>query len=104
MIAVKINFNERSFLLPESHSDYEMEYITDHKSMIESYIRASDILLNDLSEGKDISESHHRVLFIKNELADFKEVTGIIGTPFDSRDVALYIIENNIEIILEMDI
>lgn len=104
MIAVKINLNERSFLLPESHSDYEMGYITEHKSMIESYIRASDILLNDLSEGNDISESHNRVLFIKNELADFKEVTGIIGTPFDSRDVELYIYENNIDVVLEMDV
>lgn len=96
MRAVKITIKNKSFLLPDSHSDnYKFPgYINANQENIIKCIDAYDAWLpnplQDMGETPDMSE--------------FKEKTGIIGIPFNLHDVDLYILDRNVEILLQVDL
>ncbi|MEG7664971.1 hypothetical protein U0D24_21610 [Hafnia paralvei] len=105
MNAIKLTINGRDFLLPETHSDYPSGYLEDHKELIIRYIesetRLLDLMANEYGS-ESYEEAYKRVRFLTKELANFKEVTGIIGHPFDARDVGLYIIDKNVTVVLQL--
>lgn len=47
----------------------------------------------------EMQNAMNRIRILKSELTEFKARTGIIGTPFDSRDTDLYIAANHVEVI-----
>lgn len=94
MQATRIYIEGNSFLLPLSHADnYEFpSYIAEHKSdisrCVEAYKGWAKDPLDDMPPTPDMTE--------------FKEKTGIIGAPFNLHNVDLYIIDRNVDVVLEV--
>ena len=96
MQAILINIDRSKFLLPISHSDnYEFpSYIVENKQNIIDRIKAYKTWVKDTLQPMPPMP----------DMAKFKEKTGIIGVPFDMRDVDLYIIDKNIDVVLEVEL
>ena len=96
MQAILINIDRSKFLLPISHSDnYEFpSYIVENKQNIIDCIKAYKTWVKDTLQPMPPMP----------DMAKFKEKTGIIGVPFDMRDVDLYIIDKNIDVVLEVEL
>ncbi|TDB42073.1 hypothetical protein [Photorhabdus luminescens] len=104
---VLININNCKFLLPEPIGDYEFpSYILKHKQLIIDYIEVSNSMLKYGGEpfSEEMQQCDNRAKHIRYQLADFKAITGIVGFPFDMRDVDLYIINNSLNIASEFNI
>lgn len=97
MKAIKIKIREAEFLLPETHSDYEFpSYILNNKEAIIQYIaKSKEVLKNPLAD--------HNFNDTLN-MDEFKKKTGIIGWPFDMRDINLFALDRNIEITAEIEL
>ncbi|HAS1203978.1 TPA: hypothetical protein I3821_004064 [Enterobacter cloacae] len=106
MRAVKIKIDDQFFLLPDGFDYVFPDYINEHKPTIEQYIAAGKETIDAMKNyGKtDTTELQKRTRLLKNELAEFKARTGIIGFPFDSRDVDLYAASNAIDIVALFDL
>lgn len=94
MRTVKIIIKNKSFLLPESHSDnYEFPtYINENKENIIKCIDAyDDWLPNPLKDMGKIPD-----------MSEFKAKTGIIGIPFNLHDVDLYILDRKVDVVMEV--
>lgn len=100
MQVAKINIAGKSFLLPETHFDnYEFPtYILENLSLLEEFITkgvaamkkfSTDPFGDHLSDLPDVSE--------------FKQVTGIMGNPFDMRDIEMYLLSNPVDVVVEID-
>ena len=96
MKAIKIKIGGSSFLLPDSHDNYDFPaYILEHKKAIKSHIDAGKKLASDpLTD-------HFKGLA---DMSEFKQTTGIIGYPFNVHDPDLYAIDRDVEIVLEIDL
>ena len=96
MQAILINIDRSKFLLPVSHSDnYEFpSYIVENKQNIIDCVKAYKTWLKDTLQPMPPMP----------DMKEFKEKTGIIGVPFDMRDVDLCILDKNIDIVLEVEI
>ncbi|AAM86482.1 hypothetical [Yersinia pestis KIM10+] len=101
--AIKITVGYHSFLLPDTHTDYAFPaYINKHIDLIWRYIENND-KIEELSSNP-FSKGRTAVLvkakFLSSELKEFKLKTGIIGYPFDMKDISLYLASQNIKITL----
>ncbi|KFW97586.1 hypothetical protein [Pectobacterium carotovorum] len=105
MQAVKVKIDDRHFLFPDGFEFPFPEYVIQHLPQIRAYIRAGEDLLAAM-ENQNIGVENilKRLNIIKAELSEFKARTGIIGTPFDLRDVDLYIANRHIDVTLIIDL
>lgn len=105
MQAIKIRIDDHYFLFPDGFDFVFPDYVNEHKDMIRKYMAAGKETLEAMkSYGKsDTTELQKRTRLLKTELAEFKARTGIIGFPFDSRDVDLYVASNAIDIVAFFD-
>ncbi|AHK20538.1 hypothetical protein [Yersinia similis] len=99
--AIKITVGYHSFLLPDTHTDYDFPaYINKHIDLIWRYIENNDkieeLSSNPFSKGR--TAALVKAKFLSSELKAFKLKTGIIGYPFDMKDISLYITSQNITI------
>ena len=96
MQATLIRINGSKFLLPVSHGDnYEFpSYIVENKQNIIDCVQAYKTWVKDTLQPMPPMP----------DMKEFKEKTGITGVPFDMRDVDLYILDKNIDIVLEVEI
>ena len=96
MQAILIKIENSQFLLPVSHSDnYEFpSYILENKENIIQYVNVYKTLVKDTMQPMPP---------IPN-MQEFKEKTGIIGVPFDMRDVDLYVLDKGVDVVLEVQL
>lgn len=96
MKAILLKIDDHKFLLEENAgNDQSMSYILSNKELLRSIIK----------EGEEVVENlmgYNPKLTL--EIKEFKEKTGIIGYPFNMHDVDLYIIDRNIDVVLEVNI
>lgn len=105
--AVKIIIDSYSFLLPDTHEGYEFPgYVLQHKGLISDYILASKMVLSAASEpfSVEMQTASDTVAMLKKQLVEFKERTGIMGFPFDLKDVDQLILANNIDVAATVDL
>ncbi len=99
--AIKITVGTHSFLLPETHSDYDFPgYIEQHLDLISRYIETIKTIeqCSGTPFSEEMGNAEIRAKFLSSELKEFKEKTGIIGYPLDFKDVNLYAIDHKIDI------
>ena len=96
MQATLIKIADSKFLLPVSHSDnYEFpSYILENKQNVIDCVNAYKTWVKDTLQPMPPMP----------DMKEFKEKTGIIGVPFDMRDVDLYIIDKNVDVVLEVEL
>lgn len=97
---VKIHISGKSFLLPEAKSDaYEFPaYIEENILLLSEFIEKGNAAMKKFRT--DPLTDHFSSL---PDVSEFKARTGIIGVPFDMRDVDLYLATNkDAEIALEV--
>lgn len=106
MQAIKVRIDDHYFLFPDGFDFVFPDYVNEHKSTIRMYIAAGKETIEAMKNyGKtDTTELQKRTRLLKSELAEFKARTGIIGFPFDSRDVELYAASNGIDIVAFFDL
>ncbi|MBE3211088.1 hypothetical protein IM288_21795 [Enterobacter cloacae complex sp. P32C] len=105
MQAIKIRIDDHIFLFPDGFDFVFPDYVNEHIATIRQYIAAGKETIEAMKNyGKtDTTELQKRTRLLKTELAEFKARTGIIGFPFDSRDVDLYVKNNNIDVVAIYD-
>ncbi|MFK4751452.1 hypothetical protein [Oceanobacter antarcticus] len=97
MNATKIRISGAEFLLPDTHSDYEFPtYIMEHRSEIQQKIAGAKMMLKN-------PMSYEQLVDIP-DMTEFKQKTGIIGWPFDMRDVNLYELDRCINITMTINL
>lgn len=108
MDAIKVTLGGTSLLLPDSHSDnYEFPtYIIENKELIKNLVDAGNEIIKHTSNpfSKEMDAAEKKAKELSQQSKKFKEVTGVIGWPFDMRDADLYAAQNNINVILSMSL
>ncbi len=101
MKAIKVFMFGKSFLFPDGFDFVFPDLILMHADTIEQYIKSSDEFVEMCSNfnNPELENLQKRNQILKNELNEFKARTGIIGFPFDVKDVDLYIATNNIDVV-----
>ncbi|MFT0211823.1 hypothetical protein VQ643_04305 [Pseudomonas sp. F1_0610] len=97
---ILINIDGTKFLVPPTANDNSIELIIKHKSDIVDYIAQANRALKAIKDDVLVAQAEPTPDVIKR----LKEETGIIGYPFDLRDVTLYILDQKIAIDLEIDL
>lgn len=106
MKAVKVKIDESFFLFPDGFDFPFPDYVIEHLPMIRAYIKAGEDMVHAMvNYGKeDTTEIQKRLTLLKAELAEFRARTGVIGVPFDMRDVNLFVIDRGIDVTAEIDL
>lgn len=94
MNAIKITLHGAAFLLPDTHGEYAFpDYIQAHSEAILQYIEAGQRLANAPDSDPFAGLP---------SLQMFKRQTGIIGYPLTAHDVQLYVLDKQVQVIMEV--
>lgn len=101
MNCIKITISGQDFLLPEpnNYDNYEFPtFIHENLVLLRDFIQQANIALEKWK--KDPLNDYFKNL---PDVQYFKDRTGIIGIPFDAKDVQLYVANNpQLNIIMEV--
>lgn len=92
------------FLLPCDNAPYKFpDFIIKNRELIKELLQVRKDIYSLMSEpfSKKMRLAEARAHALKNKRDEFKKITGVIGSPFDSRDVNLFLASNSVTI--EMD-
>ncbi|MBN3126293.1 hypothetical protein H4F63_01405 [Pectobacterium brasiliense] len=99
--AAIINFSGHQFLLPERGFFIFPAEFENQRGKIEKLSKAYDRLMESLANpfSTEAGAASEAIKLVRDDLADFIILTGVIGAPFDSKDARLYAADKRIRII-----
>ena len=103
MNAIKIYIDGQPFLLkePNAYDDYEFPtFIVENLPLLRDYIRQGNEALKAFSENPMAFSSNPFTSL--PDVQYFKDRTGIIGRPFTMHDTELYILDRNVDVLMEV--
>ncbi|WP_261666909.1 hypothetical protein [Erwinia mallotivora] len=106
MKAMIVKIHNQNFLLPDGFDYVIPDFIDEHADLIAQYIDVANEILRELCNNPlaHIPNLTNKSKILQQELSEFKARTGIIGFPFDNRDVNLYVLDRKIDVVATLEL